>query len=157
MGHQLIGQVLTDMGRLSSIDIDEILEEQAISGMKFGEIAMSLGLCGRDLICEAWCTQLAEEIRTDGLTSVGIDLAAAACVPPHLARRWGVLPIRHFAGLIVVAASRTPNPDETIALSAALGRDLRFLHVHPDQITDALHEVYGDLEQPPHTATTAAA
>lgn len=148
MGHQLIGQVLTGMGRLTPIDIDEILEEQAISGMKFGEIAVSLGLCGREQIWEAWCIQLTEEIRTAGLNKVGVDLTAAACVPQEMARQWGVLPIRHFAGMVVMAASRIPNADEVIALSAILGREVRFVPVHQDQIDAALRQVYATREVP---------
>jgi hypothetical protein len=157
MGHQLIGQVLTSMGRLSSIDIDEILAEQAISGMKFGEIAISLGLCGREQIWEAWCIQLAEEIRTTGLDKVGVDLTTAASVPLDVARRWGVLPIRHFAGMIVMAASRMPNADEVVALSAMLGREVRFVPVHPDQIEQALRLAYARREMPERTAAPAAA
>lgn len=157
MGHQLIGQVLTGMGRLSSIDIDEILEEQAISGMKFGEIAVSLGICQREQICEAWCTQLADEIRSAGLDHVGVDLTAAACVPHDIARRWGVIPIRNFAGMVVMAASRTPNADEVVALSAMLGREVRFVPVQPEQIDQALRHVYTRRDVPDHIAAHAAA
>ena len=157
MGHQLIGQVLSRMGRLSPIDIDEILEEQAISGMKFGEIAVSLGLCVREQVCEAWCIQLAEEIRTAGLSDVGVDLTAAACVPQELARQWGVLPIRHFAGMVVMAASRLPGADEATALSAMLGREVRFVPVHQDQIDAALRHVYVRRDPPERTAAPAAA
>lgn len=157
MGHQLIGQVLTGMGRLSPIDIDEILEEQAISGMKFGEIAISLGLCGRDQVWEAWCSQLTEEIRTAGLNQVGIDLTAAACVPQAVARQWGVLPIRHFAGMVVMAASRMPNADEIIALSAMLGREVRFVPVHEDQIDQALRQAYAKPEMPERAAAAHVA
>jgi hypothetical protein len=157
MGHQLIGQVLTSMGRLSSIDIDEILAEQAINGMKFGEIAISLGLCGREQIWEAWCIQLAEEIRTSGLNQVGVDLTAAACVPQDVARRWGVLPIRHFGGMVVMAASRTPSADEIVALSAMLGREVRFVPVHHDQIDQALRHVYARRDVIERPAAPAAA
>jgi type IV pilus assembly protein PilB len=157
MGHQLIGQVLTGMGRLSSIDIDEILEEQAISGMKFGEIAVSLGLCQREQVCEAWCIQLAEEIRGAGLSKVGIDLTAAACVPQDVARRWGVVPIRNFAGMVVMAAGRIPSADEVVALSAMLGREVRFVPVQPEQVDQAIRQAYTRLDISEHVAAHAAA
>jgi hypothetical protein len=157
MGYQLIGQVLTGMGRLSSIDIDEILEEQAISGMKFGEIAISLGLCHREQICEAWCTQLADEIRSAGLDKVGVDLTAAACIPHDVARRWGVLPIRNFAGMVVMAASRNPSADEVVALSAMFGREVRFVPVQPEQIDQAIRQAYARREVAVPVAAPAAA
>ena len=147
MGHQLIGEVLSSMGRLSSIDIDEILAEQAISGMKFGAIAVSLGMCGREQVCEAWCLQLADEIRTLGLDAVGFDLREAACLPEQTARRWGVLPMGHFAGIAVMAAARAPTGDEVVALAAMLGRDVRFVAVGAEEMERALRGVYGVVSQ----------
>ena len=82
--------------------------------MKFGEIAISLGLCHREQIFEAWCTQLADEIRSAGHDKVGVDLTAAACFPHDVARRWGVLPIRNFAGMVVTSTMKVmPPPGHT--------------------------------------------
>jgi hypothetical protein len=141
MNRQLIGQVLNRMGKLSPMDIDEILEEQAHGGRRFGEIAMQWGLCEPEQIGEAWCRQLAEEGANLNLNKVGIDAHAAHCLPPALARRLGVMPIRALGEMMIVAASRAMDSVEIAELSCALAKDLRFVTVDAAQIQQAM-EVY---------------
>jgi hypothetical protein len=141
MGRQLIGQVLSRMGKLSPMDIDEILEEQARSRRRFGEIAVHWGLCEPEHVGEAWCRQMSEDGADLNLSKVGIDEHAARCLPPALARRLGAVPIRMLGEMMIVAACRPMSSLEMAELSQALAKDLRFVTVDAGQIEQAM-EVY---------------
>ena len=58
-----IGCILRDMGVLTEVDIDEILDQQSRSGQKFGLIAMRWGLATPEQVWEAWARQLSLEVR----------------------------------------------------------------------------------------------
>lgn len=141
MCRQLIGQLLTRMGKLTLIDIDEILVEQAVSRKRFGDIAMSWGLCDPEHIGEAWCNQLTEEGGQIDLDGIGIDACAASYLTAELARRLRAIPIRILGDLVVVATSRAMSNDEADQLSQDLGRPVRCVTVDEPQIDRAL-EVY---------------
>src|SRR5678816_1337210 len=82
-----IGQVLSQMGKLSSIDIDEILEQQAVSHQRFGEIAVSWGLCEPVDLCEAWCVQFSEGVEPADLAGGAVDSRLVLSLPARLARQ----------------------------------------------------------------------
>lgn len=142
MSRQLIGQLLSRMGKLSLIDIDEILVEQAVSHRRFGEIALSWGLCNPEHVGEAWCKQLAEDVQHVDLERVGVDAHATTYLSSQLAKQLGVIPIRILGDLVVVAASHTLNSVEVAELSRTIGKQIRLVTVDPDQIQVALRTYY---------------
>ncbi len=109
MPRPLLGQILCEMGKLSTIDIDEILEQQAVSHGRFGEIAMSWGLCEAVDVCEAWCIQFAEGFDWPDLSHCEIDAKVILAVPGELARQ-----------LHIVPKSRARRPCHDKTLPAAL-------------------------------------
>ncbi len=141
MSRQLIGQVLYRMGKLTPMDIDEILEEQAQSGRRFGEIAIRWGLCEPEHIGEAWCRQLTEEGTNLDLSIVGVDAHAIHCLPPIVARRLGAVPIRVLGDIMIIATSHPMDSVEVAELTRSLAKDLRFVTVDPAQIEQAI-EMY---------------
>jgi len=136
-----IGQILSRMGKLSSIDIDEILEQQAISHGRFGEIAMAWGLCEPGDICEAWCIQFAEGWDGFGTSSSEIDAALLLSVPAELARELHIVPLVSIADQMVVAAAQPMDGDQWMQILEATGKDVRFILAEPEAIEEAL-EVY---------------
>jgi hypothetical protein len=142
MSRQLIGQVLSRMGKLSSIDVDEILFEQAMSQRRFGEIALSWGLCEPEHLAEAWCRQLAENSETLDLAQVGVDAHAARALPAEVARRLGVVPIRVLGDTVVVATGHLLDSVEVTELSRTMGRDVRFVAVAAGQLDHAMKVYY---------------
>lgn len=142
MSRQLIGQVLNQMGKLTTIDIDEILVEQAMNHRRFGEIALSWGLCEIEQVAEAWCRQLAESDRTADLNEIAIDPSAAAALAPELARRLGAVPIRVLGNLVIVGTARKLDPTETGQISRAMGKDVRCVRIDPTQLKAALKTFY---------------
>ena len=145
MSCQLIGQILKDMGKLSSLDIDEILAEQAASKRKFGDIAMSWGLCEPEHILEAWCVQMADDKNLVDLLRTPVDIHALMCLPAQLARRLSVLPMRLIANELVVAAAHTLDPQDVREMTLRAGRDIRLIKADAAQVEMAMDRYYPRL------------
>jgi hypothetical protein len=128
------------MGKLSSIDIDEILEQQERSGERFGEIAMSWGLCAPEHVCEAWCIQYAEGLERSDL-SQGLDAKLILSVPAALARQLHIVPLVSIADQMVVACDHPVDGEQWMQILEATGKDVRFILAEPEVIEEAL-EVY---------------
>jgi len=137
-----IGQVLSRMGKLSSIDIDEILEQQAVSRQRFGEIAVSWGLCEPVDLCEAWCVQFSEGVETSDLTPGDVDARLILSLPARLARQLHIVPLVSIADQMVVASAQPVDGDQWLAILEATGMDVRFVLAEPEAIAAALDVYY---------------
>jgi hypothetical protein len=142
MGRQFIGQILKDMGRLSPLDIDEILSEQAVSRRQFGDIAMSWGLCDAEHILEAWCVQMGDDREQVDILRTPVDIHALMCIPAQVARRLKVMPLRIIANELVVAAACILDPQEVGEMTIFAGRDIRLIKADPRQIDLAIERYY---------------
>src|ERR1700733_12952706 len=94
MGQPRFGELLSRLVHLSGHDVDEILAEQNASHRRFGEIALSLGMCTPENIWQAWCEQLLTQVQKVDLEVLGIDAQAAAIIGRDVALRLGAIPIR---------------------------------------------------------------
>ena len=118
MNRPLIGQVLSRMGKLTAIDIDEILAEQAFSRRRFGEIAHSHGgfANGTHLRCVVQPARrrpgkarfVGHRHRRSGVTSLSGELA----------RRTRVMPIRFIGDQLVVATARLMDAAQAAEICA---------------------------------------
>ena len=142
MRRSLIGQVLSQMGKLSSIDVDEILEQQAVSHQRFGEIAVSWGLCEPVDLCEAWCMQFAEGFDWGGFSEGAVDSRLILSMPADLARQLHIVPLISIADQMVVAAAEPVDGDQWMAILEATGMDVRFVLAEPMAIEAALDVYY---------------
>lgn len=142
MQRAAIGQVLSRMGKLSSIDIDEILEQQAVSHQRFGEIAVSWGLCEPVDLCEAWCVQFSEGVEAVALTNSEVDARLILSLPGELARQLQIVPLVSIADQMVVAAAQPVDGDQWMAILEATGMDVRFVLAEPQAIEAALDVYY---------------
>jgi hypothetical protein len=138
----MMGEVLSRMGKLSSIDIDEILEQQAVSHQRFGEIAVSWGLCEPVDLCEAWCVQFTEGVEGIDLTHGGLDARLILSLPAELARQLHIVPLVSIADQMVVASSQPVDGEQWMAILEATGKDVRFVLAEPDAIEAALDVYY---------------
>jgi len=137
-----IGQVLSRMGKLSSIDIDEILEQQAVSHQRFGEIAVSWGLCEPVDLCEAWCVQFSDGVEGGDLANGDVDAKLILSLPARLARQLHIVPLVSIADQMVVAAAQPVDGDQWMAILEATGMDVRFVLAEPEAIAAALDVYY---------------
>src|SRR3954469_696022 len=120
-----IGELLSRMVPLSGHDVEEILEEQSSNRLKFGEIALSWGLCRPEHVWDAWCQQSSQEGETLDLDRIGVDARAAALLPAELARKHRVIPVRAGGDVALIATDHTPTPQTVTELSDALHRRIK--------------------------------
>ncbi len=142
MGRPRIGQVLKDMGKLNSMDIDEILAEQALSQRRFGAIAVSWGLCNEKNVCDAWCSQLTDGREQVNLSAVAPDLHAIMCLPAEMCRRIGIVPLRIVGNEVVLATSRVLEQLEAQEVAQRAGREVRFVRADARQVNAAINRFY---------------
>src|SRR5215207_706960 len=119
------GDYLGKVVRLSTHDVAEILEDQAATRRKFGEIALAWGLCRPQHVWQAWWEQLSASASTPpkvDLTKIGVDAQSVGHVPSELAHAFGVVPLRSFLGQLVVAATEQSLPRAQSELPQLLER-----------------------------------
>lgn len=142
MSRERIGQVLSQMGMLSPIDVNEILAEQNISHRRFGQIALSWGLCEPRHVWQAWFDQLAGQEQRVDLETVGIDAQATPALTRHQAQQWHAIPIRRFDATLVVATASAPGSAARAEMEQTLGDRAHFVLADLDQIAMAIRAYY---------------
>jgi hypothetical protein len=100
-----IGELLSSIVPLSTLDVEEILQEQLATHRRFGEIALAWGLCQPEHVWNAWCQQLAQGVTCIDLHQVGIDVQAVGMVPREVARELEILPVRIAEDVIIIATA----------------------------------------------------
>jgi hypothetical protein len=138
MSQARFGDFLGRLVNLSRHDVDEILEEQSATKHRFGEIALSWGLCAPEHVWQAWCDQLLSQVQKVDLEKLGVDSQAAALIPAELARRLCIIPIRCLGQQLIVAVP-DHNTDHILAeLRKITDMQLRFVAADPTQIAQAI-------------------
>ena len=137
-----IGELLSRIVPLSGHDVEEILEEQTSNGRRFGEIALSWGLCRPEHVWDAWCQQSSQEGETLDLDRIGVDARAAGLLPSELARRFGSIPVRATGDMALVAMAHSPSDDEMNLLASALHRKLKFARAAQNQLLAMIERYY---------------
>ena len=141
------GELLSRMVPLSGHDVEEILSEQNSNRRKFGDIALSWGLCKPEHVWDAWVQQSADGREVVDLEKVGVDAQAAALLHGEIARKLGVLPVRAANDAVLVATSDS-HPEHTgEALAELLHRRIKFVRADRQQLERML-----DLYYPQPTA-----
>jgi len=135
-----IGELLSRMVPLSGHDIEEILQEQSANPRRFGDIALSWGLCRPEHVWEAWCQQ-SNGTETVDLEKIGIDAQAAAMLPADVARLHHVIPLRVAGGAMLLASANgaVKHADE---LAALVQRRVMFVHAEMKQLERMLDRYY---------------
>ena len=139
MSQVLFGELLGRLVTLSRHDVDEILEEQSMTRQRFGDIALSRGLCEPEHVWSAWCDQLVTEVQRVDLDRLGVDARAAALVSGEVARRLSIIPVRTMGDHLVVAvADDADTARAALALGLLSDRVLRFVVADAGQVRRAL-------------------
>ncbi len=136
------GELLSRLVHLSGHDVDEILAEQNASHRRFGEIALSLGMCTPENVWQAWCDQLLTQVQKVDLDGLGVDAQAAALIPRELAQRHRAIPIRSLENVLVVAVADSNTESVAAELELVTLRELRFVVADAEQIEQAIESYY---------------
>ena len=139
---QRIGEILCRIALLSLHDVEEILSEQQITGKRFGDIALELGLCRPEHIWRAWSRQLIEQPQQIDLDRFGIDAQAIAHVSSDVARQFRVIPVRAFGDELVVAHHDADVVDPAELLPAIGAKKVMFVTAPLDQLHRAIEQYY---------------
>jgi type IV pilus assembly protein PilB len=105
MQNSKIGQILGKLVPITDQDVEEILCQQAVTGQRFGEIAISWGLCNAEHVLRAWADQTANRHERVDLDYIGVDAQAIPALPRELAVYFRAIPIRILSDLLVVAVA----------------------------------------------------
>jgi type IV pilus assembly protein PilB len=142
MNRPLFGQCLGQVVRLTDHDVSEILEDQAASRRRFGEIALAWGLCKPEHVWLAWCQQLNRLTPEVDLKLLGIDSQAMEHLPQALAREFGVVPLRSFGNQLVVAVTREGLGRACDELPKRLSKQVKMVVASRASIERAIDEYY---------------
>jgi type IV pilus assembly protein PilB len=144
--HVRIGELLSRMVALSGHDIEEILQEQEATHRRFGEIALSWGLCQPEHLWTAWCAQLADGTERIDLNDVGIDAQAAALLPGEIARRWRVIPVRIGRNGTLVACASELDASARAEIERFLRKPVTYVAADAAQVDASIDAYYPALQ-----------
>jgi len=139
------GEVLSRFVSLSRHDVYEVLEEQAGTHKKFGQIALQLGLCEPVHVWQAWSSQLLGRTPRVNLVDFGVDAQATSELPGWLALALGVVPIRSMQDRLVIAASDNTLARATEVLTAQATKPVSFVLAERAQVEAAIGRYYGQI------------
>src|SRR5690606_22588994 len=140
-----IGELLRGMVPLTDHDVEEILHEQKGTGKRFGEIALSWGLCEPEHVWRAWCSQTGDRLERVHLDRVGVDSQATSVLSREEALRNRAIPVRVFEHLIVVAISDTAEQETLRNELEQPDLEIKFVLADPIEIDWAIETYYQPL------------
>ena len=138
-----IGELLSQLVTLSGHDVEEILHEQRTTQRRFGEIALSWGLCQPEHVWAAWCRQVSEaNVEHVDLDRDGIDAQAVVLLDANVAKAFRVIPIRADGQEVVLACEAALTQRVKDELRDALRRHVKFVIASRRQIDSAIDAYY---------------
>ena len=139
--HARIGELLGRQVELSGHDVEEILQEQATTGRRFGDIALSWGLCQPEHVWRAWAAQHVDDGRQVDLSRLPVDYQAITLLPYEMANRLGMIPLRSFDDEVIIAAS-DPSESSVGEVGHVIQKRCRFVRADLAQIREAIAAYY---------------
>jgi hypothetical protein len=146
MSQARFGELLGRLVHLSRHDVDEILEEQSSTKHRFGEIALSWGLCTPENVWQAWCDQLLSQVQKVDLEKLGVDSQATTLIPGDLARRLCAIPIRCMGNQLIVAVPDHNTDNIASEFRKVTDMQLRFVAADASQIQHAIAVYYAGAQ-----------
>ncbi|MGB9887075.1 MAG: GspE/PulE family protein [Moorellales bacterium] len=134
-----LGEILVRKGVLSPERLREALEIQRKSGKKLGEVLAEVGFCSPETVADALAEQAGASRAPEGFW----EQPPAPEVPPELALRLGVFPMRVEGGRVVVAGADPLDVAAADALRYTLGLEAEIQTATPQEVERALRRWYG--------------
>jgi hypothetical protein len=136
------GELLSRLVPLSGHDVEEILQEQTANRRKFGDIALSWGLCKPEHVWDAWAQQTAQAHELVDLEKVGVDAQAAALLPAEVARKLNMIPVRAASDIVLVATCDASPEHANESLTELLRRRVKFVHADEEELRRVIDRYY---------------
>ncbi len=139
-----LGEVLLEMGLLSEEELHTALEEQKVSGEILGKILLRMGAVSGEGLSAA----LAQQFGMEYVKLSGIEIRDEVLrqIPPAIAKRQKIIPVKIDDGTLTVAMS---DPLEILTLDnlqAMLDCEIRGVVAPESEINEAVKKYYGTEE-----------
>jgi hypothetical protein len=139
---QRIGELLSRIIPLTDHDVEEILHEQSATNQKFGDIALSLGLCKPEHVLRAWMHQLEHRTERVSIDLVGVDAQALVHLTRQTALQHLALPLRAIENEVLVAVAHVPTVGGLASLEACAGRRVKLVLADEAELLTAIDKYY---------------
>ena len=122
--------------------LDSLFEEHRVTGKPFADVVLDLGLIERDALLADVAALLGCEHAAD--LPVQFPVSTIEAVPAHLARDYGVFPLRTDGLALVLLAVDPFNSQVIDDLTFALGRDIRIAVADPERVQALIKQHHGE-------------
>lgn len=139
--HQLLGQILIDLGYISPTQLEEALERQCLTCELLGEILLELGYLSPEQLAQAQAHQMG--VPYEPVPSASPQPEAYRLLPAHVARQLRVLPLRKAGRRQLVVAMLNPlDPGAVEELQRLTGYRVRPVYTVPADLLQAIELYY---------------
>jgi type IV pilus assembly protein PilB len=149
-----LGQILIELGYITSEQLDVALEEHRKTPKSIGRVLIDLGMIKEGDLVRALAEQVGLEFVD--LSDYPIDPSAAALLPEALSRRYRALPIGDRDGKLLVAMSDPANVYALDDIRTITGRDVQPVVATANDVERAIQKFAGMDSQVEAMASIAA-
>ncbi|HVT81375.1 MAG TPA: hypothetical protein VHM90_12035 [Phycisphaerae bacterium] len=142
MAGKYLGTLLVENGVLTSEQVDRVLARQPQTGLRFGEIAVSMFNVRMTDIWRALAAQQAQQIQEANLTDEHFQREALATIPGRFAWAARILPLRFEGHTLICATTESRLPDATAALVERMDHPVRFVLADEMQLKEFIMQRY---------------
>ncbi|PLX89225.1 MAG: pilus assembly protein PilB [Desulfuromonas sp.] len=136
-----IGHVLVEMGAITPSEIDLILEQQKLTGLRFGQAGVGDGFFSEDELAQALATQF--QYQYVDLDEVVLDQELIAELPAGLPLQFKLIPLKQMGDLLSVAVGDPTDIETLDNLELQLGLQLELSIAAPSKIARLLEKGEG--------------
>jgi type IV pilus assembly protein PilB len=141
MAIRRIGQILVDLGFISEMQLETLLEEQQQRpGELLGQIAMGMGLINDDQLAQALAEQMGMQVIN--LSDVVIQPEVLAHLTEPMAQLYRIIPVSFKDGVLTIAMCDPQKLSIIDELRSFLGHDLRAVVATEKEVLTALERYY---------------
>ncbi len=139
---RLLGTLLVTRGYLVPSELEFVLNRQAETGQRLGEVLLDLGLVDEQALIELVAEQLRLEV-FDG-TRMNVNVNAGRRLAESEARRLGAVAFRDSGSWVAVAVADPTQPDLVAQLVKRVGSPVRLYAATRATISELIDRVYTD-------------
>ncbi|MEX2532169.1 MAG: hypothetical protein WD960_15495 [Gemmatimonadota bacterium] len=149
--HRTIGQILTEIGRVTPEDVERALDYQRENGGYFGEALVAMGVVREEELGWSLASQFDMPFIFPDAPSV--DPEAASLVSAEWALRHNALPIARSRDGLTVVVDSPLNADAAEELADRTGLEVRLALASGRAVRSVIREVFRSLEGMPSGST----
>jgi type IV pilus assembly protein PilB len=135
-----IGDVLVERGLITHIQLDEVIQEQSLTGKRLGELVVEKGWITEDQLLATVSERLG--IAKISLRSLVIDPSVVRRVSVDIARRYLLIPIMEIGNTLTLAMADPLNIIAIDEIRYHTGKNVKRAIASPSEIRTAIDQYY---------------